>query len=181
MSRIGRLPIKLGKGTSAAFSNRVVTVKGQLGELKQEIQNPNINVSVEGDVVHVTRANEEKETKAAHGLYRAIIHNMVEGVEKGYAKGLIINGVGYKATAVGGKIVLSIGYSHEITLNVPAGIKVDVVSPTELTVKGIDKEAVGQYAAEVKALRKPDPYHAYGIRYKDETIVKKEGKTAGKK
>ena len=181
MSRIGRLPIKLGKGVSASFSNGVVTVKGGLGSLTQEIQNPNIGITIEGDIVHVTRTNEEKETKSAHGLYRAIIRNMAEGVEKGYTKGLVINGVGYKATVVGSKIVLSIGYSHDITLNVPQGIKVDVVSPTELTVKGIDKEAVGQYAAEIKALRKPDPYHAYGIRYKDETIVKKEGKTAGKK
>lgn len=179
MSRIGRLPIKL-EGVKVDFKDRVFTVTGPLGTLTQVIENPKINVSIDGAVLHVTRASEEKEVKAAHGLYRALIFNMVTGVTKGYSKNLVIAGVGYKAVAQPGKIVLSLGLSHTVDVVAPEGIKIDVISPTELSVKGIDKEAVGQVAANIKSLRKPEPYHGYGIHYKDETIIRKEGKTAGK-
>ena len=180
MSRIGRNPIKVPASVKVSYADGIVTVTGPLGTLTQAIENSKINVVIEGDVVTVTRSAETKEVKAAHGLYRALIQNMVTGVEKGYAKNLILSGVGYKAVAQGDKIVLSVGYSHTIDVVPPAGIKLEIVSPTEIAVKGIDKVVVGQVAADIKAIRKPEPYHGYGIRYKDETILRKEGKTAGK-
>lgn len=181
MSRIGRLPIAIPAGVAVEIKGKTVNVKGPLGALSREIQNENITLNVEAGKLHVMRSNEEKETKAAHGLYRALIQNMVTGVEKGFSRGLLINGVGYKAIAQADKIVLSVGYSHTVDVVAPQGIKVDVVAPNELLVKGIDKEAVGQFAAAIKAIRKPEPYHGYGIQYKDETIIRKEGKAAGKK
>ena len=180
MSRIGRNPIKVSAAVKVSFVDGIVTVTGPLGTLTQAIENNKINVTIEGDVVTVTRSAETKEVKAAHGLYRALIQNMVVGVEKGYAKNLILSGVGYKAVAQGDKVVLSVGYSHTVDVVPPAGIKVEIVSPTEISVKGIDKVVVGQFAADIKAIRKPEPYHGYGIHYKDETILRKEGKTAGK-
>lgn len=180
MSRIGRTPIHFPDNTTVEFKDGVVTVSGPLGTLTQAIENKNIGVNVEGNTVHVVRTSEAKDVKSAHGLYRALIHNMVVGVEKGYGKNLIISGVGWKATAQGDKIVLSVGFSHTVDVVPPAGIKIEVVSATELAVKGIDKTLVGQVAANIKAIRKPEPYHGYGIRYKDETILRKEGKTAGK-
>ena len=180
MSRIGRNPIKVPAGVEVKFDNRIVTVKGALGTLSQAIENSKINVTIEGDVVTVSRVSEAKEVKAAHGLYRALIQNMVNGVSKGYSKNLIISGVGWKAVAQGDKVVLSIGFSHTVDVVAPEGIKIEVVNPTELCIKGIDKVKVGQVAADIKALRKPEPYHGYGIRYKDEVILRKEGKTAGK-
>jgi len=180
MSRIGRTPIAIPKSITVDINGSVVTVKGPLGTLSREIQNQNVSVNLDEATLHVVRQNEQKETKAAHGLYRALINNMVVGVEKGYSKTLLISGVGYKAVAQGEKVVLSVGYSHTVDLVPPKGIKLTVVSPTEVNVSGIDKEAVGQFAAAVKAIRKPEPYHGYGIRYKDETILRKEGKAAGK-
>ena len=175
MSRIGRNPIKVPAGVEVKFDNRIVTVKGALGTLSQAIENSKINVTIEGDVVTVSRVSEAKEVKAAHGLYRALIQNMVNGVSKGYSKNLIISGVGWKAVAQGDKVVLSIGFSHTVDVVAPEGIKIEVVNPTELCIKGIDKVKVGQVAANIKALRKPEPYHGYGIRYKDEVILRKEG------
>jgi len=180
MSRIGRNPIKVPASVKVEFANGVVTVSGPLGTLTQAIENSKINVTVEGDVVTVSRVSEAKEVKAAHGLYRALIQNMVVGVEKGYSKNLIISGVGWKAVAQGNKVVLSLGFSHTIDVVAPEGLKIEVVNPTELCIKGIDKVKVGQLAADIKALRKPEPYHGYGIRYKDEVILRKEGKTAVK-
>ena len=180
MSRIGRTPIVIPTGVSIAIKDKTVSVKGPLGELSREIQNDKISVSVDMNKIHLARDGEDKETKAAHGLYRALINNMVTGVEKGFSRGLLINGVGYKAIAQGDKVVLSVGYSHTVDLVPPKGIKLDVVALNELLVKGIDKEAVGQFAAKIKAVRKPEPYHGYGIQYKDETILRKEGKAAGK-
>jgi large subunit ribosomal protein L6 len=180
MSRIGRTPIVIPKGVTVDVKENVVTVKGPLGTLSKEIQNSNISAKVEKGVLHVTRVGDLKETKAAHGLYRALFHNMIVGVEKGYSKTLLINGVGFKAVPQGEKVVLSVGYSHTVDLVPPKGIKLTVVNPNEVNVSGIDKEAVGQFAAAFKAVRKPEPYHGYGIRYKDETILRKEGKAAGK-
>lgn len=180
MSRIGRNPIKVPASVKVSYADGIVTVTGPLGTLTQAIENSKINVAIEGDVVTVSRVSEAKEVKAAHGLYRALIQNMVIGVEKGYSKNLIISGVGWKAVAQGNKVVLSLGFSHTVDVVPVDGIKVEIVSPTELCIKGIDKVKVGQFAADIKSLRKPEPYHGYGIRYKDETILRKEGKTAGK-
>lgn len=180
MSRIGRLPIALPDKVTASMSGDTITVSGPLGALTQKIANSDIEVNVSEKEITVTRKNDKKETKAAHGLYRSLIANMVYGVEKGYSKNLILNGVGYKAQMQGYKLVLNVGYSQPVTIASPEGIKIECVSATEVVVKGIDKTKVGQCAADIKAVRKPEPYHGYGIRYKDETILRKEGKTAGK-
>lgn len=180
MSRIGRLPVKIPEGVKVSVADSVVTVEGKLGKLTQVIENKDIAVKVENGHVEVTRDNELKTTKAAHGLYRSLIANMVEGVSKGYQKGLVIAGVGYKAQVVGKDLVLNVGFSHPVNVAAPAGITFECPSITEITVKGIDKVLVGQIAANIKAIRKPEPYHGYGIRYSDEVILRKEGKTAGK-
>ena len=132
-------------------------------------------------MVHCTRSDDEKQTKAMHGLYRKLIANMVEGVTNGYSKGLVINGVGYKVAKQGNKVVLNVGYSHPVEVEEPAGITFACPSATEITVKGIDRSQVGQVAANIRAIRVPEPYHASGIRYSDEVIARKEGKKAGKK
>jgi large subunit ribosomal protein L6 len=152
-----------------------------LGALSQKIENEKIDVKIADGEVSVVRLSEEPPVRAAHGLYRALIYNMVCGVQKAFEVGLIINGVGYKSQKQGNKVVLNIGFSHPVEVVAPAGITIDCVTPTELLVKGIDKVAVGQCAASIKAIKKPEPYHGYGIRYKTETITLKEGKTAGKK
>lgn len=179
MSRVGRLPVKIPAGVTVSFADGVLTVKGALGTLTQEV-NPLIKVGITAEEVVFTRENEQKQTKALHGLYRALCHNMVEGVSKGYSKTLVIAGVGYKAVKQGNKIVLSLGFSHTVDVEEPAGITFEVTSPTEVVVKGASKELVGQTAANIKAIRKVEPYHGYGIHYKDEHVVRKEGKTAGK-
>ncbi|MGI6594108.1 MAG: 50S ribosomal protein L6 [Christensenellales bacterium] len=180
MSRIGRLPIKITSDVKVDIDKDIVTITGPLGTLSQNIANDKIQVKVENNEIVLTRLTESKPVKAAHGLYRSLIANMVEGVTKGFQKNLIISGVGFRAVAQGDKVVLNIGYSHTVDIIAPKGIKIEIVSPTELAVKGIDKVLVGQVAANIKASRKPDPYHGYGIRYKDETILRKEGKAAGK-
>lgn len=180
MSRIGRLPIEFNEKVKIDIKGKEVTVTGPLGTLKQTIENDKIKVNVEGNSILVTRESEAKPVRAAHGLYRALIANMVKGVTEGFQKDLVISGVGFKATSQGNKIVLNIGFSHPVEITPPEGIKIDIVSPTELSVKGIDKVLVGQVAANIKKSRVPDPYHGYGIRYKDETILRKEGKAAGK-
>ncbi len=179
MSRIGRAAITVPAGVTISCENDVVTVKGPLGELKQDIDN-RISLNLENGVLQLTRANDEKEIRAKHGLYRALINNMVVGVTKGYTKSLVINGVGYKVQMQGDKCVLNIGFSHPIEFVAPAGVKLSCPNANEVEVKGIDRVAVGQVAANIRALKKPEPYHGYGIRYKDEVIERKEGKTAGK-
>lgn len=180
MSRIGRLPIAIPKGVSVNVTpENTVIVKGPLGELKTEVDKV-IKVNVANDEMVLERSSEEKSVKAKHGLYRALIANTIEGVTKGYTKHLLIAGVGYKVVKQGKKIVMNIGFSHPVEVEEPVGITIDVPTQTEIVVKGIDKIAVGQCAADIKAIKKPEPYHLYGIRYKDEVIIKKEGKT-GKK
>lgn len=180
MSRIGRLPVVIPQGVEVSVSpENVVTVKGAKGTLNLNVKSL-IKVNVENGEVKVSRPNDEKETKALHGLYRKLIANMVEGVSKGFEKGLVLNGVGYKVAKQGKKIVLSVGYSHPVEIEEVPGITFECPSATEVVVKGIDKELVGQIAANIRKVRNPDPYHAYGIRYRDEVIVRKEGKT-GKK
>ncbi|MEG1608844.1 MAG: 50S ribosomal protein L6, partial [Clostridia bacterium] len=160
-------------------ANNVVTVKGPKGVLTQEV-NKVIAVKIDKTECHFTRNDEEKQTKAMHGLYRKLVFNMVEGVTKGYAKSLIVNGVGFKVAKQGKKVVMNIGYSHPVEFAETDGITLECPSITEIVVKGIDKDAVGQMAANIRKARICDPYHAYGIRYSDEVVVRKEGKKAGK-
>ena len=179
MSRVGRAPVAIPAGVTVDVKEGVMTVKGPKGTLTQDID-PQIAVAVEGGNATLTRANDTKEHRAKHGLYRALLHNMVVGVTNGYTKSLVINGVGYKVAKQGNKIVLNVGYSHPIEFAEIEGIKLDCPTQTEISVSGIDKVKVGQVAANIRSIREPEPYHGYGIRYKDEVIERKEGKTAGK-
>ncbi len=179
MSRIGKMPIVIPQGVEISIDNNLVTVKGPKGTLSQQV-GKDINVKIENNEVILTRDSDQKEARAQHGLYRALINNMVVGVTKGFEKALVINGVGYKAQMQGKKLVLNIGYSHPVEFEPPAGITIECPSLTEVVVKGHDKTVVGQVAANIRAKRVVEPYHAYGIRYKDEYVAMKEGKTAGK-
>ena len=179
MSRIGRKHIDLPAGVELSVNDGLVTVKGPKGTLTQEVDKL-ITVKVDGTKVELTRANDENEAKAKHGLYRAVLANMVEGVSKGFEKKLVINGIGYKAQKQGNKLVLNLGYSHNIEVNEEEGITFECPSNLEIVVKGIDKQKVGQVASKIRDLRKVEPYHAYGVRYADEVVIRKVGKTAGK-
>lgn len=180
MSRIGRLPIALPQGVTVNIdANNVVTVKGPKGTLTKGMSKV-INIKLEDGKVVVTRPNDEKESRALHGLTRALIKNMVVGVTEGYQKTLELVGVGYKAAKQGKKLVLNVGYSHPVEIDPIEGIEFDVPAPTQVVVKGIDKEKVGQVAAVVRSVREPEPYKGKGIKYIDEVIRRKEGKT-GKK
>lgn len=179
MSRIGRLPVKIPAGVTAGFADGKLTVKGPLGALTQAIDSI-ISVEINGGEILFTRINEQKTTKAKHGLYRALCQNMVTGVTQGFTKSLLVQGVGYKVSKSGNKLIMDIGYSHNVEVVQPEGITLECPTPTEIVVKGIDKDAVGQCAANIKAAKKVEPYHGYGIRYKDEVVVLKEGKSAGK-
>ena len=180
MSRIGRMPIAIPQGVNVTVDNNLVTVTGKLGTLTQKF-GKFTNVSVEGDHVVVTRINDTNEAKAQHGLYRMLISNMVEGVSKGFSKTVVINGVGYKATKQGNKVVMSIGFSHPVEVEEIDGIKLECPNATDIVISGINKELVGQFAAKIRDIKPVEPYHAYGIKYKDEVVVRKEGKTSGKK
>jgi len=180
MSRIGNAPVTLPAGVSFKTENNTMTVKGSMGELKQDFDSKAVSFDVQGNVVTVKRSSDQKNVKAKHGLYRALLNNMVVGVTKGFEKSLIINGVGYKATPNGKGITLNVGYSHTVDFFPPQGITIDCPTITEVVVKGIDKEKVGQAASDIRQIRVVEPYHLYGIRYKDEKVQKKEGKTAGK-
>ena len=179
MSRIGRAPVTIPAGVTIDVQETVFTVKGPKGTLTQDYDK-NITISIEGNVATLTRANEQKETKAKHGLYRALLQNMVKGVTDGYEKVLVVNGVGWKVQKQGNGLVLNVGFSHPVEVAAVEGITFDCPTQTEISVKGIDKVSVGQVAASNRSIRKPEPYHGYGIRYKDEVIERKEGKTAGK-
>ncbi len=179
MSRIGKEPIKIPAGVTIEVGQDLITVKGPKGTLTQDYDN-NINVSVEGDKVVLTRSSNDGPIRAKHGLYRALINNMVVGVTNGFEKGLIVSGVGWKVNMQGDKLILNVGFSHPVEFTALPGVKLACPSQTEITVSGINKVDVGQVAASIRAIRKPEPYHGYGIRYKDEVIERKEGKTAGK-
>lgn len=179
MSRIGREPVNIPAGVTIDVKENEFSVKGPLGTLVQDYD-PLITIKVENNVAHLTRANDEDATRAKHGLYRALLNNMVNGVTKGYEKGLIVNGVGWKVQMQGKKLVMNVGFSHPVEFDAPEGITIACPQQTEIKVKGIDKVIVGQTAANIRAIRRPEPYHGYGIRYNDEVIVRKEGKTAGK-
>ena len=179
MSRIGRLPIDMPKTVKASIKDGVITVEGPKGKLSQEIS-PAINVEIEADKIVVTRQNEEKPTKAAHGLMRQLIKNMVIGVSEGFQKNLVIIGVGYKADLQKNILVMTLGYANDIEYVIPEGIKVALDGPTKISVSGIDKQLVGQTAAEIRSLRKPEPYKGKGVRYDNEVVRSKSGKS-GKK
>ena len=159
--------------------NGCITVKGPKGELSLNLD-ANISVTVEGNEIKVTRNSETKKAKQMHGTTNALILNMIKGVKEGYEKGLEIIGVGYRFNVKGKTLEINAGYAHKIELEIPAGLTVESVSATEITVKGIDKEAVGKFAAEIREVRKPEPYKGKGIRYKGEHVRRKEGKKASK-
>ena len=180
MSRIGRLPVAIPAGVTVEVAeNNVVTVKGPKGTLVRELA-PEMEIKVEGAEVVVTRPNDLKRMKSLHGLTRTLINNMVVGVSTGYQKVLEVNGVGYKAAKAGNKLTLNLGYSHPVEMIDPEGIESVVEGQNKIIVKGIDKEKVGQYAAEIRDKRRPEPYKGKGIKYADEVIRRKVGKT-GKK
>jgi large subunit ribosomal protein L6 len=178
MSRIGRLPIPVPSGVDVTIDGRQVTVKGPKGTLSRALH-PDMTVSREDGTLVVTRPTEQKTHKQLHGLTRTLVNNMVVGVTDGYRKGLEITGVGYRAALSGKKLQLNLGYSHQIEIDPPEGITFEVENPTRLAVVGIDKELVGQVAAQVRATRKPEPYKGKGVRYSGEYIRRKAGK-AGK-
>ena len=179
MSRIGKKTIAVPAGVSVDFSGGVVTVKGSKGTLTREIKGA-IDIKNEANVLSVVPLDEAKETNALHGLYRTLLADMVKGVSEGFSRGLEVKGVGWKVAKQGGKLVLNVGFSHPVEFAQPEGISLECPSPTEITVTGIDKVLVGQVAADLRSIRKPEPYHGYGIRYKGEHIEHKEGKTSGK-
>jgi large subunit ribosomal protein L6 len=178
MSRIGRLPITVPSDVDVTIDGRTLTVKGPKGSLTRELH-PDITVAREDDRLVVTRPTEQKTHKQLHGLTRTLVKNMVVGVTDGYRKSLEITGVGYRAAKVGEKLQLNLGYSHPIEIAPPTGISFEVENPTHLAVLGIDKELVGQVAAQVRSTRKPEPYKGKGVRYAGEYIRRKAGK-AGK-
>ncbi|MBQ6393209.1 MAG: 50S ribosomal protein L6 [Eubacterium sp.] len=180
MSRIGRLPVDIPAGVTVDIAEgNTVTVKGPLGTLMEHLP-AEMDIKVENNQVIVTRPNDLKKMKSYHGLTRTLISNMVTGVTKGYEKVLEINGVGYRAQKQGKKLVLSLGYSHPVEMEDPEGLETVLEGQNKITVKGINKQKVGQYAAEIREKRKPEPYKGKGIKYADETIRRKVGKT-GKK
>ena len=183
MSRIGKLPVSIPAGVTISVNNGVVTVKGPKGELKQEI-NPNITVEIEGNVCNVTRPNDEKENRAMHGLYRALINNMVIGVSEGYKKTLELVGVGYRASNNGQVLELSLGYTHAIYLGLAPEIKVQTVSERNqnplIVLESCDKQLLGQVCAKIRSFRKPEPYKGKGVKFQGEVVRRKAGKTAGK-
>ncbi|HHV44249.1 MAG TPA: 50S ribosomal protein L6 [Firmicutes bacterium] len=178
MSRIGKQPIEIPAGVSVTVEGTRVTVKGPKGTLVKDLH-PEMSISVEENQVVVRRPSDEKRHRALHGLTRTLIANMVDGVTKGYEKQLEIVGVGYRATKQGSGINLAVGYSHPVEFKAPEGIELDVPKPTQIIVRGIDKEVVGQVAANIRAVRPPEPYLGKGIRYVNEHVRRKAGK-AGK-
>ena len=181
MSRVGKMPIAVPAGVTVTVSpENVVTVKGPKGELKQKFSNK-VEIKLDGNVISVSRASDDKEIRALHGLTRAMIANMARGVNEGYSKELEIVGVGYRAQLSGKKLVLNIGFTHSVEVEPKEGISFEVPSQTQIIIKGIDKQMVGQVAADSRAIKPPEPYKGKGIRYKGEHVRRKEGKTAGKK
>ena len=178
MSRIGKLPIPVPSGVEVNLDEQVVTVKGPKGTLSHTVAAPITVDRTDEGTIAVVRPDDERNSRSLHGLTRTLIANMVQGVTQGYEKNLEIHGVGYRATKLGNDIELAVGFSHPVKKAAPDGIEFDVPAPTRITVRGIDKELVGQTAAEIRAIRKPEPYKAKGIRYEGEHIRRKAGKAA---
>jgi large subunit ribosomal protein L6 len=179
MSRIGKIPVKVPQGVTVSFQDEVITVEGPKGKLTQRYH-PVINFTPEGDTIVVTRANEEKQTKAYHGLYRNLLNNMVIGVSSGFSKVLIITGVGYRAEVQGKLLSMNLGYSTEIYVGIPEDISVASEPNGRVVVNGIDKQRVGEFASQIRKLRVPEPYKGKGIRYENEQIRRKVGKSGVK-
>ena len=179
MSRIGKLPIAIPAGVTVDFKDGVVTVKGPKGTLTREVVG-NISMEMEGTNLVLKALDDTNDTNAKHGLYRALLAGMVKGVSEGFVRTLEVKGVGWKAQVQGNKLVLNVGFSHPVEMIAPEGIKFECPTLTEVNVCGISKELVGQTAANIRAIRVPEPYHGYGIRYKGEYVEHKEGKTSGK-
>jgi large subunit ribosomal protein L6 len=177
MSRIGLSPITVPSGVDVTLSGRAIKVKGPKGQLERALPE-GITVEQNDGELRVARSNDQREVKALHGLVRSLVANMVQGVTQGYEKRLEIHGVGYRAQKQGNAIELSVGFSHTVKKAAPSGIEFEVPQPTRITVRGIDKELVGQIAAEIRAIKKPEPYKAKGIRYEGEHIIRKGGKAA---
>ncbi len=181
MSRIGRMPIQVPAGVEIQIGEgNVVTVKGPKGTLEKQFH-PDMNIAVADNVLTVTRPDDEKLHRSLHGLTRTLLHNMVVGVTEGYKKELEINGIGYRAQKTGTQVTMNLGFSHPVVVDEVEGITIEVPEPTKLVIHGIDKQKVGQFAAEVRGKRPPEPYKGKGIKYVDEVIRRKEGKTGGKK
>lgn len=179
MSRIGKKILEIPQGVTLTNNGNVITVKGPKGELTRAFH-PEMTIKVEDNVLTVERPSDNKEHRSLHGTTRAILGNMVEGVTKGYERGLELIGVGYRASKSGNKLVLNVGYSHPVEIQPEQGIEIEVPSNTKIVVKGIDKERVGETAANIRAVRPPEPYKGKGIRYEGEFVRRKEGKTAKK-
>ena len=181
MSRIGRAPITVPAGVEISIAdNNVVTVKGAKGTLTQQF-NANMAIVMENGVVTVSRPNDLKENRALHGLTRTLINNMIVGVTEGFKKELDVNGVGYRVAKEGNKLVMNLGFSHQVIMEEKDGITIEVPGPNKIIISGADKQKVGQFAAEVREKRRPEPYKGKGIKYVDEVIRRKAGKTGGKK
>ena len=181
MSRIGRMPIAVPAGVEVTVAEgNVVTVKGPKGTLTQALA-PAMTIKQEGAEILVTRPNDEKANRSLHGLTRTLLHNMILGVTEGFKKELDVNGVGYRVAKEGNKLVMNIGYSHQVTMEEPAGLTIEVPNPNKIIVSDADKQKVGQLAAEIREKRPPEPYKGKGIKYTDEVIRRKEGKTGAKK
>ena len=181
MSRIGRAPITIPAGVDVTVSDtNVVTVKGPKGTLESTI-NPEIKVNIDGAVINVTRSSDEQKHRSLHGLCRTLVANMVIGVTDGYKKELDVNGVGYRAAKDGTRLVMNLGYSHQVIIEETEAIKITVPAPNKIIVSGIDKQAVGQFAADIRKKRPPEPYKGKGVKYQNEVIRRKEGKTGAKK
>ena len=177
MSRLGKLPVSIPAGVKISVNDNVVTVEGPKGKLSQKFDN--VEIKVNGSDVEISRKDDSRVAKASHGLYRNLIKNMVTGVSAGFSKSLIINGVGYRAEVQGKMIVMNLGYSTDFIALIPEGLTVTADAQGKVTITGIDKQLVGQFAAEIRSLRKPEPYKGKGVRYADENVILKEGKTVG--
>ena len=180
MSRIGRMPISLPSNVEVTLGEgNLVTVKGPKGTLTQKLSDK-MTITKEENVIHVTRPNDAKENRALHGLTRSLLNNMVVGVTEGFKKELDVNGVGYRVAKQGKDLVMNLGYSHQVTVSEIPGITIDVPGPNKIVISGPDKQLVGQFAAEVREKRPPEPFKGKGIKYADEVVRRKEGKTGGK-
>ena len=178
MSNIGKQPIIVPDGTEISINNNSIIVKGKLGELNLDFKSE-IQVNYDNNIITVSRKNDSKESKELHGLYRALIQNMVDGVASGFSKELELNGVGYTAEKKGDFLLVNAGYSHPVYLYIPDGINIEVPSATSIVVKGINKQNVGDIASKIRSIRKPEPYKGKGIKYIDEVIRRKAGKKVG--
>ena len=179
MSRIGKIPVKVPKGVTVNFSGGIITVEGPKGKLTQNYH-PVVTFEERGDEIVVGRVNEEKQTRAYHGLYRNLLNNMVIGVSSGFTRTLIITGVGYRAEVQGNLLTMSLGYSSDVYVGIPGGITVTADASGKVVVSGIEKQRVGQFASDIRRLRAPEPYKGKGIRYDDEIIRRKVGKSGVK-